>query len=215
MNVLLAVMVVVIGVAIGRTMARLRRWDDGPERLEMENSLWLLGGTGLVMLSLLMGLERLRLTGPVQWSTLGLSAVLVGVGGWKTKRLVAARREQLQEASRTATTAVDRVESLEALAGIGPGPGRRVQVAMVGGKLVMAGTNVWVASVTQSPSATATFGVIAVASVVWAGMDIREMVKTRSVRLLLDGEIDSMLARTEAAGELPSDESDKRTLPIS
>ncbi|MEQ9401825.1 MAG: hypothetical protein RJQ04_21845, partial [Longimicrobiales bacterium] len=200
-------------VVIGRTMVRLRRWDDGPERLEMENSLWLLSGSALVMLSLLMGFEPLRLTGPVQWSTLGLSGVLVGVGSWKTKRLVAARRAQLQETAKAAATTVDRVESLEALAGMGSGPDRRVQVALLGGKLAMAGTNAWVASVALSPGASVTFGIIAAASMVWAGVDIHAMVKRRRVRLLLDGEIDSMLAQAETAGGLPSDETDESGPP--
>jgi hypothetical protein len=179
---------------------QLRRRAPGPEREALANSFWFLGGSGALLLALAVGVEPFKLPISVRWALLGVSAILTTVGSVKARRLAAARRQQILADGREAKSLPDRVEALEALGALDRGPPTRVRVMLLGSKLMVAGTFVWIANIIRSPTMVAVMGSLAVGHVLWAGADLVGIGKARKARLVLDQEIDALLPAPKDLG---------------
>jgi hypothetical protein len=187
--VVVAAVIAVLGLV--RAGTRLRRMGEGHEREALATSLWSLGGSAALILSIGMGLLSLSL-----WPrllVLGGAVALVATGSVKSKRLRAVRERELLQAGAGAVTLVDQIEALE---GQGLKYRRipfRVQLTLMGGKAAVAGSALWALQFTGHSTSVAVFGTVALAASAWLGWDVVSLFQRKAGRERIDTEIERLL----------------------
>ena len=189
--VVIAAVVAILGfVRAGR---QLHRVGPGRERDALTTSLWSMGGSAAIVLSIAMGLPPLSLPLWPRMLVLGGAVGLVVTGSIKSGQLKRAREQELLHASATAVTLADRIEALEGQRLKYRRIPLRLQVILMGGKAMMAGSAFWLMHVTRHGGSLPLFGSVALAATAWLGWDVLNLVRRRAGRERIDAEIEGLL----------------------
>lgn len=198
MTLYVAAFLVLMVWAVWRTTVQLRD-AEGWERRMLRNSFWLLGGTGLLMLTIVAG-PALPSFG-LRIGLIGAAAVLTGVGVVRTARLRSARTARLIEEGRRARTLVERVEALEARKALIPQVKLGYRLIGIGGGAFLAAMGTWAALSSPTPGFGALFATLAAMGV---GLVVLDVALNRS-RTERRAEIDRRLEAALAALDDPDD----------
>jgi hypothetical protein len=165
----------------------------GRERDALTTALWSMGGSAAIVLSIAMGLPPLSLPLWPRMLVLGGAVGLVVTGSIKSRQLERAREQELLHAGATAVTLADRIEALE---GQRPKYRRiplRIQLTLMGGKAMMAGSALWLLQVARHGAPLVLFGSVALAATAWLGWDVLNLLRRRAGRERIDAEIEGLL----------------------
>lgn len=198
-------------VSFGRTITRLSHLEPGPDRTAAINSLWSLGGSAGIVLSIAMGTPPFSMGLVPRVGVLGAAAVLIAIAGVKNRGLMAARQHTLLQAGVPGATLADQLEVLE---------GQRLQyrriplrfwMVLMGGKAIAAATCISAMRFTRDPVFMALFGALAALNIGWLMWDLFSALRRKAGRDRIDREIASLLGSypatlpgTTSSGDGPS-----------
>lgn len=187
------------GASLIRAGAGLRELGPGPEREELQNSLWSMAGSVGIMLAIGLGLVSAPFT--LQGIVLGGAVCLVVVGGIKSKRLAATRRCEVLGSGASAIALADRVEALEAEQERYRTVPLRIRLFGIGAKLVVVGAALSAIRIVRHPISFAVFGAAALGHIVWLVWDILSDLRRKAAWDRIDSEITALLTpETKALG---------------
>ena len=174
---------------------QLPGWRPSREREDLAVSLWSMGGSVAIVVSIAMGLPPLSLPLWPRMLVLSGAVGLVLTGTLKAKRLKHAREQELLKAGATAVTLADRIEALEVQRLKYRRIPLRLQFVLMGGKAMIAGSGFWALRLIRhgTPATVFLTGARGVATVsAWAG-DILSVFRRRAGRERIDAEIGILL----------------------
>ena len=194
-SLLVIVTVAAVAAMVGffRAGRQLRRLGPSREREDLAVSLWSMGGSVAIVLSIAMGLPPLSLPLWPRMLVLSSAVGLLLTGTLKSKRLKQAREQELLKAGATAVTLADRIEALEVQRLKYRRISLRLQFVLMGGKAMMAGSGFWALRLIRHGTPAAVFLTGALAATAWLGWDILSVFRRRAGRERIDAEIGILL----------------------
>jgi len=190
---LVVILAALLSLGFLRAGRQLRRMVPGRERETLATSLWSMGGSAAIVLSIAMGLPPLSLPLWPRMLVLGGAVGLVVTGGVKLRRLRRAREQELLQAGASAVTLADRIEALE---------GQRfkyrriplwVQLSLIGGEAVMAGSAFWALYRIRHGASLVVFGSVALAATAGLVWHVFDLFRRRAGRERIDAEVERLL----------------------
>jgi len=208
--VLAGVTAVVSGV---RAVTRLNHLEPGLERTATLNSLWSLGGSGGIILSIALGMPPLSVGLAPRMGVLGGAAVLIAVGSVRNRRLAAARDHALLQTGAPGTSLADQLEALESQRLRYRRVPLRFSVALTGGKVIAAATSISVLRYAHDTSFLLLFGAVAALSIGWLAWDVVSAVRRKAGRDRIDQEIAALLNSRPAGSPGAAGSADESSIP--
>ena len=185
---------------------QLRRLGASREREDLAVSLWSMGGSVAIVVSIAMGLPPLSLALWPRMLVLSGAVGLVLTGTLKSRRLKQAREQELLKAGATAVTLADRIEVLEVQGLKYRRIPLRLQFVLMGGKAMIAGSGFWALRLIRHGTPAAVFLTGALAATAWLGWDILSVFRRRAGRERIDAEIGILLEGAAPALSAAQDE---------